>query len=411
MKSLLVIVFLEVILSSSVAVRVNAQWVFVGQPFSEQPHPPGGGTSAFASTDSVIFAGGFKGVYASYDHGVTWIKSGLEDHQIYALQVLGHVLLAGGSAGIFRSTDSGSHWVAVDSGLFYSVECFLRLDSMLLMDCQDIPDKHFLFRSLDSGNTWSSVDTGAFLGPFAYCLAHLDGKLFAGPTNKPGIAISTDAGMSWFSQDSAIGDQNVYCMTTLGHILFAGAGPYIFRTVDSGLHWNRVLSGFGGIGALITGGTDLFAGTEDGVLVSSDSGMTWGLIDGLVNSPFFIKALMLFGNDIFAGTEGGEIWRHSLNEFNAVKNSSFVESSMPSFSIFPNPSSSNMTISFSTGKREQVKILIIDALGKECLQEQRTLNENMNEIGVDMTNYSKGVYTVRISSASGSVSKQFIKQD
>jgi len=64
--------------------------------------------------------------------------------------------------------------------------------------------------------------------------------------------------------------------------------------------------------ALVVSGSTLFAGTNDGVFISSDSGTTWTQkTNGLTNPS--VASLAVDGNYLYAGTyEGGCSYRQTM---------------------------------------------------------------------------------------------------
>jgi hypothetical protein len=70
--------------------------------------------------------------------------------------------------------------------------------------------------------------------------------------------------------------------------------------------WIQTNGPYGGqdITCLVTNGTDLFAGTYNGMFISSDNGDSWTPVNnGLKN--YYVRSLAVSGNNIFAGTYGG----------------------------------------------------------------------------------------------------------
>ena len=105
-------------------------------------------------------------------------------------------------------------------------------------------------------------------------------------------------------------------LAVIGTNLFAGTTNGVFLSTDNGAIWSAVDSGLTNlyIDALIinpngTGGTNLFAGTSNGIFLSTDYGTIWSAVDsGLTN--LYINALTISpngtgGTNLFVGTIGG----------------------------------------------------------------------------------------------------------
>ena len=69
--------------------------------------------------------------------------------------------------------------------------------------------------------------------------------------------------------------------------------------------------------------------------------------------------------------------------------------------IFPNPTNSKLNISFTKNGTHSVKYALYNSLGKEIyLSNDIKFSNNFNQL-IDLSNYSEGIYTVKIISSSG----------
>jgi hypothetical protein len=146
--------------------------------------------------------------------------------------------------------------------------------------------------------------------------------MYAGTSN--GVYQSTNDGTTWTPINNGLGFTWVQAMAAIpngpGVTLFAGAGG-VLRSTDNGATWTSVNNGMGymPIHALTTvpigsGGTDLFAGTGEGIYRSTNNGDSWSnvsfrysQVQGLEVTP---TGTILAGteNDIFASSDGGATW-------------------------------------------------------------------------------------------------------
>jgi hypothetical protein len=100
----------------------------------------------------------------------------------------------------------------------------------------------------------------------------------------------------------------------MGTRVFAGTGNGVFVSTDNGQTWAKAGSLTTGVIALAVLGTNLFAGGDDGVWLSTNSGSSWNQVfSGVAN--IHVKALAVSGTNIFAGTGliGGAVWRSTDN--------------------------------------------------------------------------------------------------
>jgi hypothetical protein len=66
-------------------------------------------------------------------------------------------------------------------------------------------------------------------------------------------------------------------------------------------------------------------------------------------------------------------------------------------SLYPNPSSVNSTLSITLGRSANVTVQILDGKGALVHQKQLQLPSGNSTIGLDVSKYAKGVYTVKVS--------------
>jgi hypothetical protein len=103
-----------------------------------------------------------------------------------------------------------------------------------------------------------------------------------------------------------------YCFGVTGTNLFAGTDAGVIRSTDNGTSWNAVTTLSNSlVYCFLERGTDLFAGTwHGGVLRSTDSGTSWiGVNTGLTWTKNTVNALAVSGTNLFAGTYHYGIFR------------------------------------------------------------------------------------------------------
>lgn len=111
--------------------------------------------------------------------------------------------------------------------------------------------------------------------------------------------------------------QNVYSLISSGCNIFAGTNYGVYITTNSGLCWSAVNEGLTNrhdlILSLTVSGTNLFAGTWiDGVFLSTNNGSNWSAVNnGLIN--LFSRALESSGTNIFSGFDGSGVFLSTNN--------------------------------------------------------------------------------------------------
>jgi ligand-binding sensor domain-containing protein len=94
--------------------------------------------------------------------------------------------------------------------------------------------------------------------------------------------------------------------------LFAGTGDGVFLSTDNGTSWTAVNDGltYTDVRALAVTGTNLFAGTRGGAFLSTNNGTSWTAVNnGLTHSNYlldlYVIAFAVSGTNLFAGTDDG----------------------------------------------------------------------------------------------------------
>ncbi len=132
-------------------------------------------------------------------------------------------------------------------------------------------------------------------------------NIFLG-TNGSGILISTNNGSSWEATNQGLTNKLVYSITTNGTDIFAGTNDGVFVSSDNGTHWTSAGLTNMSVKSLVLNGSTLLAGTWGGFFMSTDNGHNWVQHDnGLTNT--YVNCLLYFGTDLLIGTDGGGIFR------------------------------------------------------------------------------------------------------
>jgi photosystem II stability/assembly factor-like uncharacterized protein len=153
-----------------------------------------------------------------------------------------------------------------------------------------------------------------------------DGKTLVFAATSAGVYQSSDHGRTWTAtslNDIVPFNEVVAASPDFAHdrALFVGGRNGLYRSLDAGMHWARVLAG-GHVMSLAVAPEVVLAGTEhDGVLRSEDGGRTWvsanpGLLDltilALALSPEFAwdgTAFAATTSGVYRTRNAGKSWR------------------------------------------------------------------------------------------------------
>ena len=144
--------------------------------------------------------------------------------------------------------------------------------------------------------------------------------------------------------------------------------------------------------------TNLFAGNQSGVLLSTNNGTSWSAVNsGLTD--LLIYSLTVGEVNLFAGTSRYGVFRRPLSEM--VTSVQRVSSDLPThFSLeqnYPNPFNPSTEIQLSIPSTSFVSLKIFNVLGAEIAS---LLNENKtpgtHQVTWDARGYPSGVYLYRL---------------
>ncbi len=383
---------------------LHAQWV--------QTSGTSGRVTCFASKGLSLFAGTNAGIFVSSDSGATWIEtdSGLTDNRVNALVVNdGDIFAATALAGVSVSTDDGKYWSAVNSGLADTNTNALALSGTTLFAGTESGG---IFTSTNSGGIWTLANAGLTNNQIASFA--VDGTtVIAGAYPGGDVFFTTNGGASWTTSTvSAFGAGGINSLALTNSGLFAGTGyGQIYLTTDQGKDWTESDNGVGAsiINALYCVGSDIFAGTNNGVFLSRDNGSSWAAVDsGLTDT--YICSLYASGPYLYAGTFMDGVWRRPITEIlTGVKGGNKgVPASFSLSQNYPNPFNPTTTIGYEVPVRAHVTIVAYDILGRRV----ETLVDGEQqpghyEVTFNASRLPSGVYFYRLQAGNFSETRKF----
>ena len=286
----------------------NAQWVQTLGPY-------GGRVSCITSCNSKIFAGGSGGVFVSSDNGITWlaVNKGLPSGvYVNTFAVSGTTLFAGTNQGVYKTLDNGTSWFDVNTGLNY-----LSVLSLAVYGTNVFAGTYYggVFLSTNSGLSWVAVNTG-FKHTEITALAVIGNNIFAA-TWGGGVYITSNNGTLWTAvntsllSNATIGGIIITSLIANGSSLYASTYQNgIYKSTNNGTSWAAANTGLTNLNviSLATDGTNIFAGTNGGgVFLSTNSGSSWAAVNtGLTSlNSKYVYGLVVIGSNVYAGTRDG----------------------------------------------------------------------------------------------------------
>ncbi|MEO8665397.1 MAG: YCF48-related protein [Ignavibacteria bacterium] len=380
--------------------------------------------------------------------------------------------IVGDSGIILKTTNSGNNWILQNSNTNHTLRSvyFLNESTGYVVGGNFFPltfSFEKILKTTNGGVTWYYVfDTPNFYGTISdvYFINTNTGYVtgFGGNESKSlgQILKTTDAGNNWLSSgweasvvSIKFSDPGTGYITANYYIDVGGDSLFIFKTNDSGISWNKVLSepkGRLSSSSFLNQNTGWVAGTtyvsgliEDLILKTSNGGMNWQ--DLKLTSRTFINSIFFVSNDtgwycgsgVFKTSNSGVNWvnqippvgvdyfRHIFFKNNktgwvvgddgvifsthtggiTTVNNSAVNSPLDFIlnQNYPNPFNPKTIINYElpsnvNGQRADVKLIVYDLLGKEIVTlVDAKQNPGSYSIDFDGSNLPSGIYFYKLS--------------
>ncbi len=275
-----------------------------------------------ALNNGTIFALTQGGVVRSTNDGASWVIVGVETLPVGLATSLsstssGKIFLATAD-GLYTSIDNGDTWISQKNmnGLNTKTSRLVAtsdLNAEVLMSAVD-----GLWFSNNDGVSWKKI-RDAIPDNAAVAILNEQGKYLEG-TDRSGIYFSNNGGDSWSFRNNGLLKSAVTTMavSNKGYI-FAQADEDVFRSSNFGETWHTddTLTFQKNIRSLAVApnGTVFAAAYNYGLLTSSDNGLSWGAITGMIGTnKNQLSALTTTASGvIFAGGDNGVVYRSVNN--------------------------------------------------------------------------------------------------
>ena len=317
------------------------------------------GTNIFAGTQS-------GGAYLSVNNGSTWtpVDSGLTSNEIYSIAISGTNVFAGTlGGGVFLSTNNGTFWTAVNTGLTN-----LNVLSVAINGTNIFAGTMGggVFLSTNNGASWAAINTGIPSGADIRAFLFSGTNIFA--ASNSGIYLSTNVGSTWATTNTGLTTVNVYSLALAGSAILAGTdGGGVFLSNNNGANWTTFNTGFPSFGIAF--------------------------------------ALAVNTTTIFVAMYSDGVYTRQLSQINDVTE---INNQQSIITIYPNPATSQLTITSEAEKIKGVKVYTI--LGSEVLTNPQGFKNLAGLITIDISKETQGIYFVEIKTEQGIIYKKIIKE-
>jgi hypothetical protein len=369
------------------APKVDAQW-------TQAKDITSGTVYAFTVSGSSIFAGtvGGGGVYLSTDGGINWKATNAGLPATCAVWSLatngGNIFIGTADSGVFLSTNNGTSWREANSGLTdLHIEALAASGSRVFAGTDN-----GVFLSTDNGISWPLKYV---FSENVYSFAVTGNNFYAGTTSG-NVWILTDTSTSW-TQIATNGIPIPSSVAVSNKTLFTGTFGVSFLNYN-GKSWDIFYSGPPNcVVSLTADSTNIYAGTDKSVFVSSISSPSWKEFNaGLPNRC--IWALAAYGDFLFAGPDSSGLWQRPISEIAGVVKYDAPQKTPKQvhFGVSCH-ADNNVSINFSLPHSEQVAAKICNLSGCEVASLfDKTLGPGSYQYLWDARRMAAGCYSMRL---------------
>jgi hypothetical protein len=384
----------------------------------------GAETDLFAGVVPEIGYASPCGVHRSRDNGASWteVNNGLTNTNVNALLYSDSVLYAGtDGGGVSVSTDNGTHWSAPNAGLTNSHVHALAVSPSgggAWKTSVFAGTSNGAFRSTDGGTNWSAASSGlSNTNVQALAVSPVDDgtgdtHLYAG-TQGCGVFRSTDNGVTWSESNTGLANLTVYALAVSGSALFAGTADGVFISTDRATHWTAMFVdytyGYMDVFSLAATSMNLFVATYHDIVLVTPNGNGWSAASTGVPGGTTARALAISGDTLYVGTIARGVWKRPLSDM--ITSVPTQPPTIPSACMleqnYPNPFNPTTRIGYTVGRvvalsgsegpAAKVRLAVYDLLGREVAV---LVNEKKNpgsyEVKFDGTGLPSGVYFCRM---------------
>ena len=265
--------------------------------------------------------------------------------------------VVGEANSIYKTTNAGADWVDISINNSYTLESVFFKDSNTGFAAGNDYDGSMIMKTTDGGNTWDYVWTnndnsnGYYLKSIRFINDNI-GYVSAGHGHNVGVLKTTDGGLTWFF---------------LGVLGYSALGDAFF-TDDNTVH---------------------YVGQDGSYLKSTDGGFYWtSLSSG--TSQYLSKIFFVDGNNGYAVGGAGSIIKLTSGSGLGIEEANLQ---LSDFELSPNPAEDVFTITNKGKIIKDIKISIFNMSGQQLL-----LDQFQHQININIANFNKGLYLVKIQS-------------
>jgi len=335
---------------------------------------------SLATKDNYIYAGTYEDdFFYSSNAGDTWNHIELNNSGgVFEVGVIGNnvICYTNGSGPIWISTNSGVNFSNAGNASITTTNGFLTVGDVMYS-----ASRYGMFYTTNGGFNWvQPLNNGMPSHPDgskpSTSLLYENGRIYANVIDK--ILYTTNNGSSWSATSITLANySSSYSMVAYGGRIYAA----LYGLNDG----------------------------ERGVLMTSNGGDNWQLMNNGLPFGTSIRTLFVNNEYLLAGTYMKGVYRISLSTLTAIKNENFFSENYLLKQNFPNPFNPVTKINYTIKEKGFVSIKVYDSMGKEV---SSLINSEMQAgnyfVNFTAENLSSGIYFYKLEAGNFSDTKKMI---
>lgn len=257
-------------------------------------------------------------------------------------------------------------------------------------------------KTIDGGKTWQRIDLVPNGSPRTDVLFINDKVGFITASYHNGIWKTSDGGNTWEVKDQGFNIREItFPSNNIGYAI-GGGFEGLRKTYDQGETWEGldVPKDFGGCISCPEINT-CYSGSMTGIMKTVDGGKNWFLQDSVkISSIYCFDRFTCFAvgdsGKIYKTTNGGGV---HIGEPNPK---------IVGILIYPNPGSNTVTIEISSVNTNDIKIKIVDILGKEIYMDEIKNYNGSYSFELDISKFSTGIYILHLQAEKDNIARKFV---
>lgn len=352
--------------------------------------------------DSVLWVGAGN-LWLSSDFGENWERKSLAmlSEAMDIIKIKSRILVSG-SYGNVVSDNNGKNWKVKNNGLPPTeIMNYVKVKDSLLF-CVTLFGVYF---SSDLGNNWIYKSNGTSSTNNLI----IKGDTLIASSNNEGVFFSTDFGETWISKSKGLTYIAVYDVQCLEDKIYAATfGGGLCVSTNSGDSWTGINGDSLPSHALsvLPYKDYIFVGTDEGLYVTTNSGVNWKRKDLTKYTRLFTK-LLIIGDYLYCGVGANSgVWKVNIDYLTGVKDEPDWEYVG---NTYPNPASN--FVRFESDLIENPKIEIYNILGNRIeLPFTLSYSNSKSSFELNTTLLTTGTYFYKISNGTKNYTGKFIKE-